>query len=155
MDELEQIRNLVAPFLKSGEVSLSLPSRCDFSPISSSGCEDVSFALIVLKIAANAVHAVNREAERYPSKRHGVLISVRRVRRNMAQVIIRDSGGGIPPHLLGKIFGPVSPVLQTHGEGRGLAYARLLCKKAGWDLRYGRDGHTTTVSLEIFVHHGK
>jgi PAS domain S-box-containing protein len=102
---------------------------------------------VFLNLLTNAVQAIpegQRDAHR---------ITLRtRVRREMVEVIVRDTGRGIPPHVLPHIFDPFYTTKTKDGTGLGLSITRSVVDGMGGlimvESREG-DGATFVVRLPM------
>ena len=85
---------------------------------------------VVLNLLVNAVHAVSQ----VPGRAH--LLTVRlRGQPDGVRIDIEDSGPGIPPELLDRIFDPfVTTRAAGDGTGLGLSIARSIVRDAGGNL---------------------
>ncbi|MBI1882761.1 MAG: hypothetical protein HYS08_00940 [Chlamydiae bacterium] len=52
----------------------------------------------------------------------------------VVEICIRDTGCGIPPELISKIFDPFFSTKGTHGTGLGLAISYGIMKEHGGDI---------------------
>jgi PAS domain S-box-containing protein len=90
---------------------------------------------VFLNLIVNAAHAIGSVVERTGGK--GSIRIETACEADMAVVVIRDTGGGIPEAIRDKIFDPfftTKPVGQ--GSGQGLAIARSVVDKHGGSLTF-------------------
>jgi signal transduction histidine kinase len=106
--------------------------------------DPVQIGQVVLNILLNATHAV------IPPGRIGVTT---RAADNFAELIITDTGKGIPEEHLQRIFDPFFTTKdKTKGTGLGLAVSYGIIKKHGGDIRVSsmvNEGSTFIVRLPI------
>jgi signal transduction histidine kinase len=106
--------------------------------------EDVKIAIIethfkqaLANIIHNARDAMLEKREKGEKVPLEILISSR-VKGDMAEVIIIDSGGGIPDKVIGRIFNPYFTTKKKGGkgggEGIGLVLSQKLIKRAGGEI---------------------
>lgn len=97
--------------------------------------------LIATNLIANAVEATPRGA--------GVIVEVRN--GDLATVVVRDEGGGIPHDIQTHLFEP-GRTGRPGGTGLGLAISQLLAKQVGGTLSLISTGPSgTTFSLQVPV----
>jgi two-component system NtrC family sensor kinase len=100
---------------------------------------------VVLNLALNAIHAITP-----PGK---IEVSTRAADKSV-EIIFRDTGSGIAPEHMGKIFDPFfSTKGATKGTGLGLAVSYGIIKKHGGDIEVASiPGQGTTFTVRVPVH---
>ncbi|MCK6504676.1 PAS domain-containing protein [Myxococcota bacterium] len=123
--EIEKAARMAAVRLK-GRGRLEL----DLDPVPPVAGSPGGLWQVVLNLLVNAVHAVSQ----VPGRAH--LLTVRlRGQPDGARIDIEDSGPGIPPELLERIFDPfVTTRSAGEGTGLGLSIARSIVLDAGGSL---------------------
>ncbi len=87
------------------------------------------FFQVLWDLAINAAEAVNGQ---------GILsITINRILRNGTQVIVEDSGPGIPDDISGRVFEPFFST-KDHGTGLGLAAVYSIIEMHGGTVEVGR-----------------
>ncbi len=88
---------------------------------------DVDQIRMALKnIIQNAVQAMDESG--------ALTISVRRIDTDQAEISIADTGPGIPPENIEKVFDPLFST-KTHGIGFGLSIAKMIIENHGGTIR--------------------
>jgi two-component system, NtrC family, sensor kinase len=107
---------------------------------------------VILNIVVNAAHAI---ADVVKDGELGKIIISTRVVNNMAEIMLRDSGSGIPDHVKAKIFDPFFTTKQVgKGTGQGLAIAhKVICEDHKGTIKVDSVvGESTTFTILIPVH---
>ncbi len=109
---------------------VSVPPRIrierDFPPsLPAVHVDPVQVGQVVLNLVVNAVQAMSEPG--------GLLILSARGREGHVQMEVRDTGPGIPPENLGRIFEPLFTT-KARGIGLGLAVSRTLARANGGDI---------------------
>jgi len=109
---------------------VSIPPRIrverDFPPaLPAVQVDPVQVGQVVLNLVVNAVQAMGDTG--------GLLILSARGREGHVQMEVRDTGPGIPPENLGRIFEPLFTT-KARGIGLGLAVSRILARANGGDI---------------------
>lgn len=170
--ETERARNIVRQILNFGRENIIKPERININrPVSEiidslnaqgafDGIElktDLSDTLpdahvdpaqigqVVLNMLLNAIHAITPP---------GVIDVVTRSNGRFVELIIADSGKGIPPEHLTKIFDPFFTTKDmTKGTGLGLAVSYGIIKKHGGDIEVqSTEGKGTTFTVRLPIH---
>jgi signal transduction histidine kinase len=111
-------------------------------------CPDVEvdlgrFARVLMNLAKNSVEAM---------KASGTLKIELHHQDGMAVYRIQDTGHGIPPELLPKIFEPFVSHGKSDGTGLGLAIAKSVAEAHQGSIRVESEpGHGTTMEVRIPV----
>ena len=98
----------------------------------------------VVNIALNALDAVEQSG--------GCVNIGTRLEDSFVNIVVRDSGVGIPPDLLSKVFEPFFSTKGSLGTGLGLATARYAVEQFGGRIGIESDlttGTTVTISLPV------
>lgn len=91
-------------------------------------CRRGELAQVVLNLIINAIHATPEDGE--------IRVSAT-VHRDMLEVIVRDTGSGVPAELRQRIFEPFFTTKATgEGTGLGLALCRSFVTAAGGTIAY-------------------
>lgn len=100
---------------------------------------------VFLNLLTNAVQAIP-EGQRDV---HRITLRTR-VRRDMVEVIVRDTGRGIPPHVLPHVFDPFYTTKTKDGTGLGLSITRSVIDGMGGliDIE-SREGEGATFILRL------
>jgi signal transduction histidine kinase len=85
---------------------------------------------VVMNLALNAIEAMSD----LPPERRELVIQSRRANDKEAEVCVADSGVGIPPEMLPRIFDPFVTSKAT-GMGLGLAISRTIVEAHGGQIR--------------------
>lgn len=139
-DVVERAVADIEPKLAFTEVELEKRLEADLPPIVA---DPAQLAQVVVNVLTNAIEAIDG-----PGK---VAIETRRADETHAEVIVRDTGRGIEPELLPRVFQPFVTTKDTRrGAGLGLAVAHGIMHAHGGDIRIAsRLGAGTTVTLSI------
>ena len=123
------------------EVTVKLPSvACVISG------DPVLLQQVLVNFLMNAMDAMAAT----PSGRRHITISGA-VRRAEAEVSVRDTGPGMPPDLIGRLFTPFVTT-KPHGLGIGLAIARNIVEAHGGSIsarNHPEGGAIFTVTLHL------
>ena len=120
---------LLEPTLKQGGIALALHCDVDCRPLTVWGYPS-EFVHVVVNIIANARDAIGERLEKEPDSAAGrVEVEIGSAGEDVT-VQVRDNGGGIPPHLLAKVFTPYFTTKgTTTGTGIGLYMAKMIVEK--------------------------
>lgn len=100
---------------------------------------------VFLNLLTNAVQAIP-EGQRDV---HRITLRTR-ARRDMVEVIVRDTGRGIPPHVLPHIFDPFYTTKTKDGTGLGLSITRSVVDGMGGVIEVeSREGEGATFLLRL------
>ena len=130
------------------DLELDLDGRLPLVP-----CLSEEFQQAVLNIVVNAAHAIEGAGDDAPRQKGKIIVSSS-WEGDWAEVRIRDTGSGIPSHILDRIFDPLFTTKEVgRGTGQGLAITRsvVIDKHGGTidvDTEVGR-GSTFIVRLPI------
>jgi signal transduction histidine kinase len=102
---------------------------------------------VALNLALNAIHALPGPPNRPPR-----LELTARAVRGSAELVVRDTGPGIPAGVVGQIFEPsFTTKADGGGTGLGLALTRLVVTRhqGAIEVESGAEGTTVTVRLPL------
>jgi two-component system, CAI-1 autoinducer sensor kinase/phosphatase CqsS len=85
--------------------------------------DETAYLFVLFNLINNALYYVAR----YPDARVTVIVAAQ-------QVKVRDTGPGIAPEMLPRLFQPFSSVLKSGGTGLGLAYCRRVMHAFGGEI---------------------
>jgi len=132
------------------EVKLDLDPNLEFFP-----CYAGDFNQVILNMLVNAAHAVNDKYQDNPDKG---LITIRTQKAgSLMTVSISDTGCGIPPENLHRIYDPFFTTKEVgKGTGQGLAIAHdIVVNKHGGTIDVESEpGIGTTFTLRFPLFHG-
>ena len=112
-------------------------------------CLPGEFNQVILNLIINAAHAIADVIDSQSAEK-GVIRIITRKKENFAEVIISDSGGGIPEAIRQRIFDPFFTTKEIgKGTGQGLAIAHsVIIEKHGGTLNLDSTvGEGTTFSI--------
>jgi two-component system NtrC family sensor kinase len=100
---------------------------------------------VVLNMLLNAIHSITPP---------GTIEVATRANSHFVELIIADSGKGIPADHLTKIFDPFFTTKEmTKGTGLGLAVSYGIIKKHGGDIEVeSTEGKGTTFTVRLPIH---
>jgi PAS domain S-box-containing protein len=103
----------------------------DYGRVSAAWGDESRLAQVFLNLLVNAAQAI---PEGHPSK-HEIRVSTRDLDRGRVAVEIRDSGSGIPPELVGRVFEPfVTTKPIGVGTGLGLSISHGIVTALGGEI---------------------
>ena len=112
-------------------------------------CLPGEFNQVILNLIINAAHAIADVIDSQSAEK-GVIRIITRKKENFAEVIISDSGGGIPEAIRQRIFDPFFTTKEIgKGTGQGLAITHsVIIEKHGGTLNLDSTvGEGTTFSI--------
>jgi len=149
LDLNETIRDvliLVADEAKRKTVVIEAQFADDLAPVSG---DQVQLQQVVLNLVMNGIEAMSDMDE----GRRQLTITTRNIDQDQVQVIVKDSGTGIDPNKMGKIFDPFYTT-KTGGTGMGLSICRSIVQNHGGKLwGTANDGPGTTFHFSLPKHH--
>ena len=128
--------------VKISETEIHLPQN-DLSVV----CDAEKLEIVFTNLLLNATQAMNNYGKIFLRIKEGVINNGQN--KNFATIEIEDTGPGIPPNLLTKIFDPLFTTRQM-GTGLGLASCKNIVEKHGGhiDIKTKVD-HGTTFIINI------
>ena len=116
-------------------------------------CLPGEFNQVILNLIINAAHAIGDVIDSQSTEK-GVIRITTRKKENFAEVIISDTGGGIPEAIRQRIFDPFFTTKEIgKGTGQGLAIAHtVIIEKHGGTLNLDStegEGTTFTICLPL------
>lgn len=129
VDLKEGIENTLQ--LLAGETKNRVNVHTDYQPVPEVLCYASQLNQVFMNILTNAAQAIDGEGDIWVS-----LKPVREGVKPFAQISIRDSGKGIAPEILEKIFDPFYTTKAVgQGTGLGLSISYGIVKKHGGEIR--------------------
>jgi signal transduction histidine kinase len=97
----------------------------------------------LLKNAIDAMREVGRDGP--------ISVSARRAGEAQVELLFRDRGAGIPPHVLDRVFDPFFSTKEVgHGTGLGLYLVHQIVERHGGTVRLeSAVGEGTTVTIRL------
>jgi PAS domain S-box-containing protein len=110
-------------------------------------CSETRVMQVFIHLIANAVHAVEDRA----SSGNEIRIEVSQRAPDRVAVAVRDTGVGMSPETLSRLFTPFFTTKPTgKGTGLGLSVTRTILESAGGHLQFeSRLGHGTTAYVQL------
>ncbi len=129
-DSIKSAVKLVRPQLRQHAITLDLDPPDSAEPLPVFGYEN-EFVHVLVNIISNAKDAIKERQAGSPEKEVHKLIQITVTRkRDMVLLTVKDTGCGIPPHLVDKIFTPYFTTKGTAtGTGIGLYMAKMIVEK--------------------------
>ena len=114
-------------------------------------CLPDEFNQVILNLIINATHAI---AESLPDTREekGQIKITTRAAEGFAEILVADSGAGIPEAIRSRIFDPfftTKPVGKGTGQGLAIAYSVIVERHGGTISLQSEVGHGTTFTLRL------
>ncbi len=139
--ELERARTVLRPLLDEGGVRMEVAVR--------------GARLIRAEIRADTFHhlvciLVRNSLEWLRARRHRKIMVTARPVRDRCEIIIADTGPGIPPRIAGRIFEPLFSA-RDGGRGMGLAVARAIVELHRGDISIVHDGRRRGAAFRILL----
>ena len=124
---LRSVRNIVQPMAEEKGLTLQLVSPEDDARIGF----PVALNRVLLNLTTNAVKYTTEGS---------VVVAARRLSRTLIEFSVRDSGPGIPSHLMSELFQPFRPACRAaagsfSSAGLGLSICHVLVTALGSELR--------------------
>lgn len=114
-------------------------------------CLPGEFNQAILNVIINATHAIS-DMQRSGSREKGLISVQTRRDGNWVEVLISDTGTGIPPDIWPRIFDPFFTTKEVgHGTGQGLAIAHtVIVDKHGGTITFDTElGRGTTFHIRL------
>ncbi len=130
MNSVKNAFKLIQPQLRQNNIILDLDSPAAAEPLQVFGYEN-EFVHVLVNIISNAKDAINERQANTSGQKINRLINISVTRdTDMVLLSVKDTGCGIPRHLLDKIFTPYFTTKGTAmGTGIGLYMAKMIVEK--------------------------
>jgi signal transduction histidine kinase len=138
--ELKEVVGSILPLMKAEATlhGIEIVDRCETGTRLHVDVEQLK--QILLNLMKNSIEAM---------KQGGVLTVESRQDNKMVHITIRDTGEGIPPEYLNRIFEPFFS-LKEEGTGLGLSISRRMVENHGGDLRiHSKPGQGTEIVISL------
>ncbi len=141
-ETLRQVLALVGDEAKRKSVNIRTKFADDLSPVSG---DQVQLQQVALNLAMNAIDAMSNVSERARE----LVITTRNIDTDEVQVTVEDTGVGLDPNTMQKIFEPFYTTKPT-GMGMGLPISRSILQSHGGRLwAAAKDGPGTTFCFTL------
>ncbi len=145
-ETLRQVLALIGDQAKRNRVMIRTRFADDLSPISG---DQVQLQQVAWNLAMNAIDAMSNVSERVRE----LVITTRNIDTDQVQVTVEDSGVGLDPNTMQKIFKPFYTTKPT-GMGMGLSISRSILESHGGRLwAAAKDGPGTTFYFTLPKYH--
>src|SRR5579864_3004617 len=145
-ETLRQVLALVGDEAKRKRVDIRTNFADDLSPVSG---DQVQLQQVVLNLAMNAIEAMSSIGERARE----LVITTQNMDTDQVQVTVEDSGMGLDPNTMQKIFEPFYTTKPT-GMGMGLSISRSILQSHGGRLwATAKDGPGTIFYFTLPKYH--
>jgi signal transduction histidine kinase len=148
--EFVPVARLVQQALERYQVPLSVEVAFDLPADLPNVFADPRQIIQVLgNLTMNAYQAMSNGGKLSISARHVVPLLNQDLEKKMIEIYIKDTGTGISPENLGKIFDPLFTT-KVHGVGLGLVVCQKLAEaNAGWIDAKSEPGKGSTFTLVL------
>jgi PAS domain S-box-containing protein len=141
-----EVLALVRDEAKKGRVTIRTGFADDLSPVFG---DPVQLQQVVLNLIMNAIEAMSGAGER----QRELVVITRHVEPDQAQVTVQDSGVGIDPERMDRIFDSFYTT-KPGGMGMGLSISRSILQAHGGRLwSTANDGRGTSFHFTLPMHH--
>jgi len=145
-DTIREVLALVGDEAKKRNVIISTQFADDLSPVSG---DRVQLQQVGLNLIMNGMEAMI-DVDQRPRK---LVITTRRIEPDQVQVTVRDSGTGLDPNTMGRIFEPFYTT-KAGGMGMGLSISRSIVQAHGGRLwATANDGPGTSFHFTLPKYH--
>ena len=145
-ETLRQVLALIGDQAKRNSVTIRTQFADNLSPVSG---DQVQLQQVMLNLAMNAIDAMSNVSERARE----LVISTRNIDTDQVQVTMEDSGVGLDPNTMQKIFEPFYTTKPT-GMGMGLSISRSILQSHGGRLwATANNGPGTTFCFTLPKYH--
>jgi PAS domain S-box-containing protein len=145
-ETLRQVLALIGDQARRNSIMIRTQFADDLSPISG---DQVQLQQVALNLAMNAIDAMSNVSERARE----LVITTRNIDTDQVQVTVEDSGVGLNPNTMQKIFEPFYTTKST-GMGMGLSISRSILQSHGGRLwAAAKDGPGTTFCFTLPKYH--
>jgi signal transduction histidine kinase len=143
---IQEVLALVGDEVRRNRVVIQGEFAGDLSPVSG---DRVQVQQVVLNLIMNAIEAMSSVGERA----RDLVITTRNLDPDQVQVTVEDSGTGLDPNAMDKIFDPFYTT-KSGGMGMGLSISRSILEAHGGRLWVtGKDGPGTMFHFTMPKHH--
>jgi PAS domain S-box-containing protein len=125
-DTIREVLSLVGDEAKSKSVAIRAQLAQDLSPVLG---DRVQLQQVVLNLAMNAMEAMSGVSERARE----LVITTRNIESDQLEVTVKDSGIGLDPNTMSRIFEPFYTT-KSSGMGMGLSISRSIVQHHGGRL---------------------
>lgn len=136
-ETIREVLALVGDEAKRKSVIIRTQFADDLSTVSG---DRVQLQQVVLNLVMNAIEAMSGVSERARE----LVITSRNTDADRVEVTVEDSGIGLDPTTIGKIFEPFYTT-KSHGMGMGLSISRSILEAHGGQLRATAKGGPGTI----------
>jgi signal transduction histidine kinase len=145
-ETIRQVLALVGDQAKRNSVVIRTQFADDLSPVSG---DQVQLQQVVLNLVMNAIEAMSSVEDRARE----LVITTQNVDPDQAQVTVEDSGVGLDPNTMQKIFDPFYTT-KPGGMGMGLSISRSILQAHGGRLwAAAKDGKGTIFYFSLPKYH--
>jgi PAS domain S-box-containing protein len=145
-ETIREVLVLVGDEAKRNKVIIRTPFADDLSPVLG---DRVQFQQVVLNLVINGIEAMSSVSERARE----LVITTRNIDPEQVQVTVEDSGTGIDPNTISKVFDPFYTT-KPGGMGMGLSISRSILQHHGGRLwATAKDGPGTSFHFTLPKYH--
>lgn len=144
-ETVESVREMVAPMAEAKEVSLRFGVDCSCSRVGHPG----PLGRVLLNLTTNAI--------RFTQEGGSVVVQADPVARDEVEISVRDTGRGIPPERMARLYEPFQKCEGREGyffapSGLGLSIVRRLLENMGSELTIDSEvGKGTCFSFVLML----
>jgi signal transduction histidine kinase len=141
-ETIQEVLVLVGDEAKKNKVLIRTPFANDLSPVLG---DRVQLQQVALNLVMNGIEAMSSVGERTRE----LVITTRNIEANQVQVTVEDSGIGLDPNTIEKIFDPFYST-KAGGMGMGLSICRSIVQHHGGRLwATAKDGPGTSFHFTL------
>ena len=130
---INEVVNAVARLIASDLVIHQVALRLELDPnVRSIIGDHIQLQQVLLNLLLNAVDALDK----LPRERRNVIVSTRQVSDTTIELQVRDTGAGISPEIMNRVFEPFVTT-KRKGTGLGLAIVRAIVRAHGGEVFAG------------------
>jgi PAS domain S-box-containing protein len=146
-ETVREVLAIVGDEAKRKSVDIRTQFADGLSPVSG---DRVQLQQVVLNLVMNGMEAMSSVGERARQ----LVITTRNIDSDQVQVTVQDSGTGLDPNTIGRIFEPFYTT-KSGGMGMGLSISRSIVQNHGGRLwATANDGPGTSFHFTLSKHHG-
>jgi PAS domain S-box-containing protein len=115
-------------------------------------CITDEFNQVILNLVINAAHAIEAASEGLEKCKKGLIRIITRHHNQLVEVLVSDTGTGIPDNIRARIFDPfftTKPIGKGSGQGLAIARSIIVDKHQGGIRVETEPGKGTTFILEL------